>query len=67
DKEIYGADISDTALNYCRERGISNVYDLEKTEPPKDHFDLITCLDVLEHVHEDVDPSERRSSPMQRR
>lgn len=55
EKEIYGADISDKALDYCRKRGASNVFNLKKAEHQANYFDLVTCLDVLEHVREDVD------------
>jgi len=53
--EIYGADISDKALDYCQRRGTSNVFNLKKVAPWANYFDLVICLDVLEHVRNDVD------------
>lgn len=54
-KEIYGADVSDIALAYCRKRRLSNILDLKNTELPANSFDLIICQDVLEHVQNDVE------------
>ena len=55
EKVIYGADISDKALEYCQRKGISNIFNLRETEPQITCFDLVICLDVLEHVDEDVE------------
>ena len=55
DKEIYGADISDVAVDYCRKRGLSNVFHLREEKLPENTFGLIVCLDVLEHIQEDVE------------
>jgi methionine biosynthesis protein MetW len=53
--EAYGVDISETALEAARKRGIRthrvNV-DQEPLPFPADHFDVITCLDIVEHVFE---------------
>lgn len=54
EKEIYGIDISDKALDYCRRKGLSNVFNLKEVEPQANFFDLVICLDVLEHVRQDV-------------
>lgn len=52
----YGLDISDTALKYCRERGIDSVCLAQASDLPyrDDLFSLVTSIDVLEHVEDDV-------------
>ncbi len=52
----YGLDVSDTALKYCRERGIDSVCMAEASNVPyrDDLFDLVISVDVLEHVEDDV-------------
>jgi len=52
-KEIYGADISEKALNYCMSRGLLNVFDLNSDQPKNNYYDLILCCDVLEHIPDD--------------
>lgn len=51
-----GLDISDTALKYCRERGIDSVCLAEACDLPycDDLFSLVISIDVLEHVEDDV-------------
>ena len=51
-----GADLSDEALRFCRERGHDRVLkaDLCHLPFPDDAFDLVTALDVLEHVEDHV-------------
>lgn len=58
-KEIHGIDLDQESINICRKRfnDEKNVFlalkDLNKIEISfKDNFDVITCLDVLEHVKE---------------
>lgn len=54
--EVVGLDFSPDALTFCRERGLKSLYqaDLSEKLPFADKsFDLITCLDVLEHVKKD--------------
>jgi len=51
-----GVDVSAEALAFCRERGLKNVR-LGKAEqlPYEDNsFDLVTALDVVEHLDDDV-------------
>lgn len=52
--EIYGIDIAEKALDIARNRGIRTIFhDLneEKRLPfPGNYFDIITCLEVVEHV-----------------
>jgi 2-polyprenyl-3-methyl-5-hydroxy-6-metoxy-1,4-benzoquinol methylase len=54
--EAYGTDTSPLAIEYCHKRGIANAFHCTlKTFPLSDlRFDLITLLDVVEHVDEDV-------------
>lgn len=52
--EVWGVDINETAISFCRQRGLSRVFVgklpvLNITE----HFDVIICLDVLEHIKKD--------------
>lgn len=47
-----GCDYSEHALEHCRARGLSEVsrQDLNELVLPSDSFDVITCMDVLEHA-----------------
>jgi len=51
-----GVDISDEALEFCRMRGLENVYNADLADLPfaADHFDIVTALDVLEHLNDDT-------------
>jgi len=51
-----GVDISPDALKFCRERGLHNVkLGAAETLPYEDgEFDLVTALDVVEHIDDDV-------------
>jgi SAM-dependent methyltransferase len=51
-----GVDISPDALKFCRERGLHNVkLGAAETLPYEDReFDLVTALDVVEHIDDDV-------------
>jgi ubiquinone/menaquinone biosynthesis C-methylase UbiE len=53
--EVYGMDISEEAIKFCNKRGIKNISKSSALKIPykNDYFDLITILDVLEHVDED--------------
>jgi SAM-dependent methyltransferase len=52
--EAYGLDPSAQAIEFCRQRGLSNLYHGElESYPAGQRFDLITFLDVLEHVEDD--------------
>lgn len=53
---VFGADSSETALRFCRSRGIQNLAlsDLHDLAVADDSFDVITALDVLEHADDDV-------------
>lgn len=50
-----GIDISDEAVRWCRVRGLENVYrgDCTQMDYPADEFDLVTALDLLEHIEDD--------------
>jgi trans-aconitate methyltransferase len=55
DKEIFGADVSDAALDYCRKRGLTNIFDLKNEKLPQNTFDLIICFEVLEHIEDEME------------
>jgi SAM-dependent methyltransferase len=52
-----GVDVSEDALEFCRARGLRNVRrgTLERLPYASDTFDLVTALDVLEHLDSDGD------------
>lgn len=51
-----GTDTSPLAVEYCRKRGLHNVVQctLDSYPHPEERFDLITLLDVIEHVDDDL-------------
>lgn len=54
--KVFGQDISELSVRYCRQRGIRNVIlgDARKHLPWKDNsFDLCIALDVIEHIKDD--------------
>ena len=50
-----GIDMSEQAVGFCHDRGISNVSvsSVESITAPDNSFDLVLALDVLEHVKDD--------------
>jgi len=54
--KVEGVDISEEALEFCRKRGLNNVRRADVLELPfeAESFDMITALDVLEHLDDDV-------------
>lgn len=52
----YGTDTSPLAVELCGKRGLKNVYQctLESFPLPDLRFDLITLLDVVEHIDDDL-------------
>lgn len=53
--EACGTDTSPLAVELCGKRGLKNVYQctLETFPHPEQRFDLITLLDVIEHIDDD--------------
>ena len=52
---VWGVDSSTQAIAFCRRRGIKQVYQQQLPRLQlKQKFDVITCLDVLEHVADDT-------------
>jgi SAM-dependent methyltransferase len=51
-----GVDVSPEALSFCRERGLNNVRlgQAEQLPYPDNSFDIVTGLDVVEHLDDDV-------------
>jgi SAM-dependent methyltransferase len=54
--EAEGIDVSKEALTFCRERGLRNVREgeAEHLPYPDNSFDLVTGLDVVEHLDHDL-------------
>lgn len=54
--EAEGVDVSQEALSFCRARGLRNVHHGEAERLPFEDasFDLVTGLDVVEHLDDDV-------------
>jgi SAM-dependent methyltransferase len=52
---VIGADVSEEAIEFCRRRGNSSVRraDLRELDWPDASFDLVTALDVIEHIDRD--------------
>lgn len=50
-----GVDMSPEALEFCRQRGVTNVTLHEADELPfeSESFDLVTAFDVIEHIEDD--------------
>jgi len=53
--EIFGIDVSDNAINACRERGLINtrVMNGEKLDFEDSTFDIVIASDCLEHINDD--------------
>lgn len=53
--QSYGIDKSKRSLSFCGKRGLKKIYniDIEKNPFPKVKFDIITSLDVIEHIKDD--------------
>jgi SAM-dependent methyltransferase len=52
--EAFGTDTAPQAIEFCRERGLTRLYcGTLDTYPPSEPFDLITMLDMVEHVEDD--------------
>ncbi len=55
--QVYGTDLSSLALEFCRKRGFEGVCQADIIEGlpfPNATFDLITALDVVEHLQDDA-------------
>lgn len=53
--DAYGTDTSPIAIEYCRKRGLTNAFccTLESFPHPEMRFELLTMLDVLEHIKDE--------------
>ncbi len=53
---VFGVDKEKTALSFCRKKGFRRVRQIthERLPFPNHSFSIITCLDVLEHISNDV-------------
>jgi SAM-dependent methyltransferase len=54
--QAQGIDADEEAVRFCRERGVSNVQQVTASILPFEDstFDLVTMLDVLEHIDDDA-------------
>ena len=54
--EASGIDVSEKAVQYCKERGLTRVSlgDAAKLPFPDASFDIVVILDVLEHIEDDA-------------
>ncbi len=54
--EVEGCDYSEEAVSFCRLRGVTQVKEASIYELPYEDgsFDLVTCLDVIEHLRLDL-------------
>lgn len=52
----YGIDMAKEAISFCRSRGLNNlvISKVESVAYLSESFDVITALDVLEHIDDDV-------------
>ncbi len=49
--QSFGIDSSKQAIDFCRKKGLKNVYQItDENIPLKEKFDLVSMLDVLEHI-----------------
>src|SRR5579871_3611866 len=54
--ERFGIDVSNAALEFCHMRGLTSLLQgtIEQSGLKHDNFDVVTALDVLEHVDDDM-------------
>jgi SAM-dependent methyltransferase len=53
--DVRGVDLSDQAVDYCRQRGImgAQLGDVCRLEFPDESFDVVCAVDILEHIEDD--------------
>jgi len=53
--DVYGSDFSSDALRFCQGRGYRRLFraDFHSLPLASEKFDLITCIDVIEHLADD--------------
>jgi len=61
DYEAHGIDTAEVAVEFCRAKGLTHVHqgELGGSDLGRGQFDLISFLDVIEHVDDDVDMMRR--------
>lgn len=55
--QVFGIDLAETALRFCRERNLNLLVQSRAQELPlaTGSVDVIVCLDAFEHIREDLD------------
>lgn len=51
--KVYGVDIEPQVVDYCKQKGMENIKIIENNKKlpfTSNSFDMITCMDVLEHI-----------------
>lgn len=59
-ENLYGIDISEDAIEYCKDSQLKNVFVMDAQSPNLNRkFDVIVSSDCLEHLEQDVDALKR--------
>ncbi|KKR25920.1 MAG: Methyltransferase type 11 [Microgenomates group bacterium GW2011_GWC1_39_7] len=53
--DYHGIDVSERAVNFCRQRGVKNIRqgDALHIPYPDGYFDIVLLMDVIEHIEDD--------------
>ena len=54
--DVYGQDVSLQAIDFCKKRGLKKLFCGDTAQLPSDftNFDIVTTLDVIEHIENDL-------------
>jgi SAM-dependent methyltransferase len=54
-QELWGVDISEQAISFCKQRGHTNLIQVDATEIPfsDNEFDTISAIGIIEHIDDD--------------
>jgi SAM-dependent methyltransferase len=64
DYEAHGIDTAEVAVDFCRAKGLTRIHlgELGRSDLGRGQFDMVTFLDVIEHVDDDVEMLRRARS-----